>query len=415
MDHDSSLSEMAALPGLWGPDAPEITPSQWEGPRRAQILDRFATEIYGRTPEGGGVSTVAELSRDDSACGGRGSRSELAVTLEGPLGSRSVSLLLSVPTGASRLRPAPLFLGLNFRGNHSTTDDPAVRLSSGRTRELAQRGSERHRWPVEMILDRGYAVATAHYSELEPDFPGAAEEGVRGLFDKGPALGDSRAPDAWGAVGAWAWGLSRMLDVLRDDARIDGSRVIVHGHSRLGKAALWASAQDARFAATISNDSGCAGASLFRHAAGESIAMITSNFPHWFAGNFDRYRGREGALPVDQHHLLAALCPRPIHIASASQDHHADPRGEYLSTLHASPIMELFGHRGTLVSGWSKPGCDLATSLSAALPSPPVDTRVGERLSYHVRSGGHDVLADDWKHFLDFADHNLATEARRAS
>ncbi|MBO0702448.1 MAG: hypothetical protein J2P38_05920, partial [Candidatus Dormibacteraeota bacterium] len=218
---------------------------------------------------------------------------------------------------------------------------------------------------------------------------------------------DGQAADSWGAIGGWAWGLSRALDALEAMPEVQASAVIAVGHSRLGKTALWAAAQDRRFAGVVSNDSGCGGASLFRHRGVEDIEVITSVRPHWFAGNFLAYRNAEERLPVDQHQLLALLAPRATHVASASRDAGADPRGEFLSTLHATPIFELYGQRGTLPPGSTQPGADLDATVAQAVPSPPCGIRTGGRLSYHLREGDHDLLAEDWRHMLDFADENV--------
>ena len=392
------------LPSLWGDSGTERTTAQWKLKRRPELLDLFARHVYGRTPSGGGIVSVRERSRNEIALEGMATRRELAVTLSGPLGRKEVSLLLYVPNGTTLAKPAPVFVGLNFSGNHSTTLEAGVKVSQAWVDVPAERGADERRWPLSMALRRGYAVATLHNADLEEDRPGAATRGVRGLFGSERTLHE---PDAWGAIGAWAWGLSRVMDVLESLDDIDASSVIVHGHSRLGKAALWAAAQDERFAGAISNDSGCAGASLFRHKTGENVQMITANFPHWFCENFNSYQNAEESLPVDQHNLLSLLAPRPLHVASAHLDAHADPRGEYLSTLHASPIVCFFGQRGTLPDGIVPAGSDLPSAIAATVELPEAGVRVGGLLSYHVREGEHDVLADDWTHFIDFADENV--------
>jgi hypothetical protein len=332
----------------------------------------------------------------ESALAGLAVRREVSISLTSVPGSPTLELLLYLPTGA--LKAVPVFLGLNFWGNHSIGSDPGVRLSDRWMPDDPDHGVENHRatpdarglsssrWPVEMILRRGYGVATAYCGDLEPDHPEGYRSGVRAYATFGPGPD----PGRWGAVAAWAWGLSRALDYLEQDSGVDAGNVIAFGHSRLGKAALWAAAQDERFAMAISNNSGCMGAALSRRRFGETVQFINMLFPHWFPSPFHGYADREDDLPVDQHLLLALIAPRPLYVASAADDDWADPRGEFLSAQEASPVYRFLGGEGL-----------------AAEEMPPVGEPVMSQLGYHVRPGEHDITEYDWSQYLEFAARHL--------
>src|SRR4051812_19309240 len=375
----------------------------WRSKRRPELLETFSRGVYGRTP-GGRPEKMhwALTSEDRSALGGKAVRKEVTVWFTEKKDGPKMYLLIYQPAGAAGAHaPWPAFVGLNYYGNQCVNSDPGITLSRAWMRSNPEfnvignrategtRGAHASRWDVENVVARGYATASIYYGDLCEDRNEGLTKDVATLF--GTHAVEAREPQEWGAIGIWAWGLSRALDYLASDPEIDGKRVAVHGHSRLGKAALWAGAQDERFAFVISNDSGCGGAALSKRIYGETVARINHSFPFWFAKSFRAYDDRESALPLDQHELLALIAPRPVHVACAEDDQWADPRGEFLSEKNAEPVYALFGKKG------------LGVADMPAVNHPVL----GDGMAYHIRTGGHDIKPYDWAQYLDFADRVL--------
>lgn len=368
----------------------------WRSVRRPELVKLFEAHVYGCSPAPASIR-VSPLAADEVVLNGNAIRRQTRIAFTDHPDGPFLDLLLYLPAKARK--PVPAFLALNFQGNHSIQPDPGIVLSTtwmrdkgtGVTRNRAteaSRGAAARRWPVELILSRGYAVATMYYGDIDPDFDDGFKNGLHALLDpQGP---NKRGPGAWGSVAAWAYGLSRALDALEQDPDVDGRRVAVMGHSRLGKTSLWAGARDERFALVISNNSGCGGAALSRRAFGETVGRINTAFPHWFCGQFAAYNDNEAACPVDQHQLIALMAPRPVYVASAEQDRWADPQGEFLACLGANPVYRLLGTDGL-----------------PATERPPVGQPVSGRIGYHIRPGKHDVTDFDWTRYLDFADRHL--------
>ena len=347
----------------------------WQAQRRPELLELFRENVFGRAPVNRPASLKFSVAgTDPKAMDGKATLKQVTISYSGPGGEGAIHLILFVPN--RREKPAPCFLLICNRGVENI--DP--------TRE-----KKSPFWPAEELVSRGYAAAAFFNGDVAVDKADAWKSGAHAIFDP-----PQRAPDAWGTIAAWAWGASRVMDYLETDRDIDRTRVAVVGHSRGGKTALWAGAEDPRFAFVVSNDAGCTGSKLARHLKGETIERINTVFPHWFCENYKRFNGHPEALPVDFHELIALIAPRPVYVSSASED--GDPEGEFLGALHASPVYVLHGLRGLDAAEYPKP--DTAFQMGS--------------IGYHLRPGPHNLLEYDWTRFMDFFERHLQV-SRRAS
>jgi hypothetical protein len=361
--------------------------TEWNTVQRPYIYHLFEENVYGRYPTQPVAIHFKIRESSNSALNGMATRKQVRIYLHPTDTTVFTDLLIYLPN--SKKAPVPIFLSLNFNGNQTVNKDPAIFPSqnepqiNGVAAPLdSTRGTDPY-WQIEDVIARGYGVATAFYGDVEPDNKDGWKTGIRTTLKDVLKI----QPEEWSALGAWAWSMSRIMDYLKQDPSIDPKRVVLMGHSRLGKASLWAGASDNRFAIVISNESGEGGAALSKRWFGETVKQINDQFPHWFVSAFKKYNNNEEALPVDQHMLLALIAPRPLYIASAAGDLWADPKGEFLSAVNAGKVYALFGKKG------------LGTDTM-----PPVNHPIGSTIRYHIRSGGHAVTWYDWQQYIEFAD-----------
>ena len=374
------------------------TVKEWESIRRSEILADYTKIMYGKFPEKAEKVEYELLSEKKGAVNGKAIRREIRLYFTGKNQQKfHFDILLYLPEKVSG--KVPVFAGLNFKGNHTVENDPELRLSglkfdptpAGVSAARKKRGSRIHRFPLETIIDRGYALATACYHDIFPDRKDGWQDSIYTLFYSKEELIKNPPHEKHSAIGAWSWGLRRIMDYLERVPEIDSGRAVVFGHSRLGKTALWTGANDARFKLVCVNDAGEGGSALARRNFGETLYSMCfirkAMGNYWFVSGVKPYADKVVQLPFDQHMLIALAAPRAIAVHSATEDLWADPKGEYLSAYHAGKVFELYGKE----------------PLKSA-EMPPPETPVGSDVSYFLRTGKHDILLSDWQHYLDMAD-----------
>jgi len=373
-------------------DGSRVTNSEaWLAKRRPEILELYRENIFGHSPAAGTNVTFNVWEVSTNALGGTATRKQIEINFSGTPAGPFAHMLLYTPAGKISV---PTFLCLQFNGNYTVIDDPAIAIFpvwSWKTGALAMpknpvRGAAAQNWKIAETLARGYGIAFIYYQDIEPDLPGGAgvKFGVRKNFP-------TATTNDWGAIGAWAWGASRALDYLQMDKDVDAQRVILFGHSRLGKTVLWAGAQDTRFAAIIANCSGEMGASLSRRNYGETVDDVAKHFPYWMAENFQQFSNHWNNLPLDSHFLISLIAPRPLFLNTGSEDRWGDPHGEFLAARAATPVYELLGKTGISETNF-----------------PPLDRVLLHDIGFNCHTGKHDVLPTDWDNFLNFADLHFA-------
>lgn len=342
------------------------TVKDWEEIRRPEILKLFEDNIYGQVPQDFDGIKFKKVKEDKNALGGKATLKEIDILVTRNLKIATIHLLLFIPNKVKY--PVPVFLAINHRGM--------------KTMDTSRENKDDY-WPVEEVIDAGYAIAGFDVKDVAPDDKDHfADEIIKKLYPEQQFLSNGMR-----ALGAWGWGASRAIDYFETDKAIDAQKVIVIGHSRSGKAALWCGVQDKRVVITISNESGNSGAKISRRNYGESVDVITKAFPHWFIPDYRKFSNNEGKLPIDQHMLLALIAPRAVYVGSADDDKWADPKGQYIALFEAQPAFSLYGFDVNLTSQMPR--------LEEQVISLP--------LGFHNRKGEHDLTLSDWQQYIHFA------------
>jgi hypothetical protein len=363
----------------------------WNGKRRPEIVRYFEEIQYGRAPGRPRDLWFDVFDRGTPALDGKAIRRQVTVHFTRDSAGPKMDLLLYLPADARG--PVPVLLNASFSANSSTVDDPGVKpgeiWSRDGKRVPAPKGGF-GRLDVLPWLAQGVGVATVYYGDIDPDFKDGLPHGIRAAYLKpGQA---APAPDEWGTVAAWSWGLSRAMDYFETDKGVDAKRVALVGVSRLGKTVLWTGARDTRFALVIASCSGESGAALSRRNYGETVAHMThpTRYGYQFAARYATYGDRVSELPMDGHMLVALIAPRPVLLQTGDADGWSDPRGEFLSAVAAGPVFRLLGRE------------DLGTTAMPAAGEPILHT-----LGYYMHHGGHGTIPSDWEVFRQFVRMHL--------
>ncbi|WP_114790608.1 hypothetical protein U0035_19490 [Niabella yanshanensis] len=367
------------------------TASQWVQRRRTEILSLFENLQFGKSPKPLQPVSYKVREANGYAFNGKAIRKQVTIYFSKDTSGPKAFLLYYLPAKASA--PPPMLLGISFVTNAMAVDDSSLQPGYAweKGQRILQTRSAAKKVPVEKLIAAGIGYATFYYGDIEPDFKGGLMHGVRKQF-----LKDGQqffAAEEWGAISAWSWGLSRIMDYLETDKDIDNKRIALNGASRLGKTVLWTGARDTRFALIIASISGEGGAALSRRNYGETIQMITDagRYYYQFAPNYHSFSKRVNDLPMDSHMLIALMAPRPLLLQTGNEDYFSDPKGEFLAAQAAEPVYHLFQKRGL-----NKTDIPIAG-----------DTSMLNTLGYYMHQGGHTILPEDYDIFIRFIQKHL--------
>ncbi len=429
-DESKAGSYMLPDPLVMKSGDPVIATNSWMNLRRPEILQGFTGYIFGDGPHWRNMLDH-KREMDPQALMGTAVRKQVDLefynygprTNDQTVTNLTFHFLLYTP--ANTRNPVPIFLCLSSLPNYRDVDDTNVLVYpvwNHQTDVPAMpakivRGDDMQEWPVAKILARGYGIAFINNDDIEPDLADGSgwQYGVRSLYL--PPGVTNFEPNAWGAISAWAWGASRVMDYLQTDTQVDANRVILVGKSTMGRAALWAAAEDTRFAGVIACSSGKTGASLARRDFGQPISNLCAKVPYQYCANFLDYSNDVSDLPVDAHMLLALIAPRPAFLSTGSDDRWDDPRGEFEAAVAASPAYRLFGEQGVITNyppdvatNYSSSGTLLSSKVLESYAPPPLNQPILRNLGFQMHTGGSEISSSDWDAFLTFEDKYLPVQ-----
>ena len=371
-------------------DGQRVTTAKlWEKKRRPELVKLIEEIQFGKMPPRPLDLSFQVFDKGTPAFNGKAIRKQVTVYFTKDTSDHKMNLLIYLPAAAQK--PVPLLMNISFAAYNQIIDDTGLMVGNIWNREgkkvKADKPTVFGKMNVEQFLDAGIGFATVYYGDIEPDFKEGIKYGIRKQYLK-PGQTET-APDEWGAISAWAWGLSRAMDYFQVDKQIDSKRIALQGASRLGKAVLWAGIYDTRYKMVIASISGEGGAALSRRNYGETVQHITdpSRYMYQFASNYHTYAGKLNTLPFDAHALVALMAPRPLLLQTGSTDFWSDPKGEFLSSIAAAPVYKLFNKKGPETTIMPPAG---DTSL---LMNP---------LGYFMHEGGHSVLPTDWTQMIGY-------------
>lgn len=387
VNYDEALTGTYTLPDplVLADGTPVRDAKTWTATRRPEIVRLLEEQQFGRSPGRPADLRFEVFDQGTPAMNGTAIRRQVTIVFSSGPGAPTADLLVYLPANARG--PVPLLLTINFSANSAVVDDPGIRPGTVWDREKKVRvpatPRPQGRIDIAPFLAQGIGVAMMYYGDIEPDVAEGLPHGIRKHFLK-PGQAQP-APDEWGTIAAWAWGLSRAMDYLETDSAVDARRVAIMGVSRLGKTVLWAGARDTRFAMVIASCSGESGAALSRRTYGETVKHMTVRYGYQFAANYARYGDRVETLPVDGHMLVASIAPRPLLLQTGDTDFWSDPKGEFLAAVAAGPVYTLLG----------------ANALGTS-EMPTAGTPIFQTLGYVMHAGGHGTMPSDWPLFLQF-------------